>query len=724
MRTDGSSSKDSGTAAGPGTGRSSETEATAGRPHPLLRKPYPEKQFKKRIVGGLYLPQDREFIRKCFAVDDHGSYRLRADLDAPSRKRANALAKQIRKNRGSLKTGRVVALLLLVAAIVLFNLVFKNSLLTRAGEQALESTFEARAEIRGLDLQLLRGTLRLESVSVADRDRPFRNLFEIGPAVIDISILELLKGNFVAHTLSVRNIRWNTQRVDSGSLPGVGPRRTDPAADETVGLAGIALVSLQPEDAEAFLMQHYEQLTVPQLVADARQQLEAAAENLNTRLADAVTRLDDLDDAVRRLRTVRPREIDNLEAAVTTLRDVQQPARQVTAAANAIAADGMAIRDDAIAAVALGDAFAAALTADMAYLSDRITDVTDDPTGFLLDIVAALLQERFGDLFRSLERARELQAEFGGGDPTERRAPFRPGGVDVAFPSVRWPRFYLGLAEISFGAEENGAFHKGTLRDVSSDPRLTGRPTELDVQTVTGARRHAVHASLALHQREGALMQAGYGGTGLPVAAQADWGPVRLKELAGPADVRTSVRLERDWTVRGDADITVRDPSFTLETGVPALDRILAEAAAAADEIGATFEYTARDNRISSLRGSTTLDRHIAAGVRGYMDEQRSAFEARLRAELDTVAARGRETLEPLETRLTNLAEAARSEVARAEGYRREAETTLAALESRVAELRAEAERRAREEIEREVESLIDRAPIPEIDTRRLPRLR
>ncbi len=703
---------------------SQQNETTGKRPNPLLRKSYTERQFEKRIVGGLYLPQDREFLRRCFAVDEHGAYRLRSDLEAASLKRANALAKQIRKNRGSLKTGRVITLLLLVAAIILFNLLFKNSLLTRVGENALESVFEARAEIHGLDLRLLDGTLRLESVSVADRDRPLRNLFEIGPSVIDINLFELLKGNFVAHTLSVRNIRWNTERAESGALPGVAPQRTEQPAEETIGLAGFALMSLQPEDAEAFLMQHYEQLSVPQLTSDARQQLETAAENLSTRFDTTATRLDDLSGTVRRLETFRPREIDDLETALTTLREVQQLSREVTATIDAAEADLTAVRDDAAAAVALGDAFATALSADMSYLADRITDVTDDPTGFVMNIVEALLQERFGDLFHYLDRARELQALLDSGDPSERRAPYRPGGIDVSYPGVSWPRFYLGLTQVSFGSEESGSFHEGLLRSVSSAPQLTGRPTELHVQTVAGTRRHAVDASLALHRRGGPLMRLEYGAAGLPVATRADWGQVRLRELAGPADVQTSMLLERDWTVRGAAEITIRDPSLVLETGVAALDRILAEAAADAEDIGATFEYTARDNRISSLRGSTTLDRHIAAGVRSYMDQQRAAFEAELRRELNTVAARGRETLEPLETRLTDLADAARAELTRAEGYRREAEASLAAIESRVAELRAAAERRAREEIEREVESLIDRVPVPGIDTERLPRFR
>ena len=696
--------------------------ATARKTPRLLRKPLSEKSFRKKIVKGVYLAHDRSFLESVFQRDQQNSFRLRQDLSEKEHKRVVALAKQIRKNRGSLKSARIAALALVIGAAIVFNILFKNALLTRAGERALQTAFEARAEIRDLDLRLLSGTLSFSAVTVADRDRPFRNLFEIGPSTLDIDLLELLKGNFVAHTLSVQNIRWNSERADSGRLERAPPSRA-PAAHRST-LDAISIPALSPEDAQAFFMQHFEQLSLPLLIEDAEQRLSDAARELPLLLDANVARLNQLSASVERAAAIQVQQIDNIETAITTYRQLETLTEEVQRTVRATESELNQLNRQAAMAVEIWDNLADAITSDLAYLTDRITDVTADPTAFLMQIVSELLQQRFADLFRYRERAQEIAARLRSGEPGEPRSPFRPGGVDVVYPSVTWPRFYMGLTSVSFGSEESGVFQAGTLREISSSPRLVGRPTTAELRTLRDGQEHRFDALLGLHHDRGDLMQLAYRGLNLPLDLQASLGEVSLRELSGPTAFTTTLSLDRDGTVRGRADVTISEPTFTLATGVDIIDRIIADAAARSDAIGAQFDYVARGDRITSLSGTTTLDQHVAAGVRDYVEQQRAAFEARLRQEANQLAAQARSRLEPLHNRVTQLRAEIGDQLERAQAYRGTAEHQLAAVERRVAELQSAAERRAREQAQRQLERALEGIPRPGIDAERIPRLR
>ena len=79
------------------------------------------------------------------------------------------------------RTGKVSLIAVLVAAVLVFNFAFKNRLLERALERGLEAVFSARAEVGELDFRIFSGRLFFAHLSVADKQQPLRNLFELGP---------------------------------------------------------------------------------------------------------------------------------------------------------------------------------------------------------------------------------------------------------------------------------------------------------------------------------------------------------------------------------------------------------------------------------------------------------------------------------------------------------------------------------------------------------------
>ncbi|TVQ95431.1 MAG: hypothetical protein EA403_17670 [Spirochaetaceae bacterium] len=677
----------------------------------LLAKTYDQKTLNRKVVRRIYLNQDRQFLASCFHQTDDGTYRLRDDLTEKEHKRAVSLAKQIRKNRGSLKTGRLVVVGVLIAAVVLFNILFKNALLTRAGEQVLQDIFEARAEISHLDLRLRDGSLSFTNISVADRDRPMRNLFEVGPTTIDVDVIELLKGNVVTRRATIENIRWNTERLTSGALPETD-RRPPPEPDANPPVS-FALPSLDPEDAAAFLQQHYQALSVPRLLDAAEQTLTRLTTELPAQIAAVQTSLDGLTASARELQSIDVSSITTVEAALTTARRIEPLSGSLRRDAGTIEEQ---VRGIASQTAVVGDLWSGvtdAVAHDINYLADRITDVTADPTGFVTGIVQELLREIFADVLRYAGRAQEIAAIAGIGGSDDGTPAFRSGGVTVPFPATRYPRFFLGLGGISFGSDTSDRFQEGAIRDLSSDPALIGRPTEFRLRTRNLDVVHAIETDLLLHRRDGDLAVARYTGTNLSVGTSASAGTVRLDRLAGVAEVDSTLEIARDGAIRAAAAISMPQPEVQLRTGVAVVDGIVTEAVQRAGTVDAAISVAARGARVSSVRITTNLDRFVADGVRGYLEDQRAVFEARLRAEVAQLVSAGRAELAPLEQRVTALRADANAQLTRATEYRTIAERKAAEIEQRIAELQGEAERRVQAEIDRarrEAEAEADRA--------------
>ena len=205
---------------------------------PKLFKPdIKERRFKKKILRRIYIESERDFLLRLYSLGSEGRYTRSAELSNEEAKRLKALARSIKKNRGVVRTGKLSLVAILVAGILVFNFAFKNRLLERGLERALEAVFSARAEVNGLDFRILGGRLSFDHLSVADEDQPMRNLFELGATEVDLNTGELLKGKVVISNLESRQISWQTPRDSSGALPGEQEAEQQPGKRPPAGAA-------------------------------------------------------------------------------------------------------------------------------------------------------------------------------------------------------------------------------------------------------------------------------------------------------------------------------------------------------------------------------------------------------------------------------------------------------------------------------------------------------
>jgi hypothetical protein len=242
----------------------------------MFRKTYTEKQLKKKLLRFIEQEGDREFLLSCFELKD-GLYRLKdglaedagtdskeADGVAPeaagfaeggvkSVKRLKTLERAIKINRkGAVKILPLAVLAALIAGGVFFFITLMDPLLERLLERALENVFEAKCDVIGFHLGLLRFRVGAASVTAANRDEPMKNLFETGRVEIRLRPQAALRGKVYIEELRADSLRFGTPRAVSGALPQyaakIAARRAAPPAPPLVDLARFEPMGLLNRD--------------------------------------------------------------------------------------------------------------------------------------------------------------------------------------------------------------------------------------------------------------------------------------------------------------------------------------------------------------------------------------------------------------------------------------------------------------------------------------------
>lgn len=681
-----------------------------------FQKPLTEKVFRKKVLRRIHLDRDRTFVEEMFRQDSEGRYHLREELSADERKRLATILKEIKKNRGFLKFGRLLVVVVIIAAVILFNILFKDRLLESAGERFLESAFQAESDIDGLRLRLLEGSITVEGLTIADRDAPMQNLIDLGATELSIRTLELLKGNLVVRRMGAEDIAFGTPRESSGALEGSLTRegeedesgslqaRTERATEETLAALGMADFSVDPEELVAELSGS---LRSREVVEEITGEAEALRASWDERIEDTADRVAAVQQQVEGLRSINPASIDSVPRALETYEEVTAVSERTEALYASVAGSSEAVQEAVATARQSRSRLEAAVEEDMESLRDRIPSMEIDAAEFATGTLRIFLESFLGSTYhRSMaivERMRALQSRIPPGDEGPGR-----GGWEVPYPSVAYPRFYLEEAEAD--GRDGDSTLAVRLAHLSSDPDLTGEPTALSY--TQGRGEYTAELSGVVDLREGSENLGEYtlSLSGLEASLPPPAREIGFQDLSGKTTLSTAALLTREGTLDGRLDLTARELSLTAQASAGRTATIIAEALTATEEIEAQIAYRVEEGRVTAFSGTTTLAAALQARAEQLAAELAAQVERRLRSELDSLLENELADYREATGALESLSQRSLKELREAETYREVAREQKAAVEARVAELRQQAQDRARAEVERQVEEARDRA--------------
>ncbi len=661
----------------------------------LFKKPLPEKKFRAYVVL-IEQQADRALLESSFERTAEGAYALKSGLDAAALKKLALLAKAIKANAGAVKVVPLVLACLLAGGAAVFVILFMNPLLERAAEGALESAFEAKAEIESLRLDLGRLRLSIASVSVADRDRPMTNLFQMGRTELRLNPQALFRGKVYIEEARSDALAFGTPRSVSGALSGRSavPRPPKPAAE-----AGPPLVDLANFDAMALLERERDKLAVTAAYAEAAAAYDAAVERWTGRTESVKGTAADLQAAARPVLAVQVRSLTTVAAVTAALKDVQTLTDSSKAAVRE--ADGLVggIQGDLDAARALERRARGAVGDDLARLKAYI----DPSSGAALEALEPTIREILSDSAeryieygrRALELAeklKSLQNDSAREKAGKTGAAFK--GRNVLYPAAAHPLFRLGVLASDFTLD--GYRWAFELKELSTEPDLVDAPSSLAVG-VAGGGKDIRFSSLADFRSSSVdLFSAELSGSGLGVDLGDALKGAGIGSFTGSAGFTASVSGTKDRSLKGTAEIAVAEAALGSPAGT--LAKALAEAAASVDAVRLDVAYGKERGGEESFKIRTNLGDIVAAAVRAAAERYAAQAAADLEKALRSYVASELEGKFASKGDLDALFAAAKGDKAAVDTLTKSLEAKRAELEGRAKAMAEEAAKKAAEE--------------------------
>ncbi|AFG37348.1 hypothetical protein [Spirochaeta africana] len=689
----------------------------------IARRSYTPKRFQHTLIGRLHLPHDRDFLDSMFILGDDGKRHLKPDPDTKELKRLKKLAKAIKQNRGMLRTGRLILPALVVAGLMIFNLVWKDRLLTEALESGLEYVFQAQADVQGLNLQLLSGSITIEQVTVANQNRPMRNLFQADDLVLEIHLPGLLRRQLAITNMQIGSLAHGGQRSVSGALPRyseTSPEETGTAAAEQSArdpLLDLSLPALSPGSVSAVIQDEFDNLAITRSAREAREAADSLTASWASQQREYREQLDAAQGTAQDVAALRPQDLRSLDEIIAARDELRQASSQVQNLQHELQQPIQEARSEIQQVQQRIAGMQEDYEQDLAMLQSRLADLTDDPGDLLIGIAASFISDaglsRIQDIrtaYQRIERLQELQQRFAPGTESGGAAPSR-GGIDVEFPGQEYPGvLYLGRAFSGFSTGEGQ--HELSLERLSSSPTRLTEATELKYHFASEESGIQAEGYLPLHRPSEPPIQLAVGYQGLPVDIDHELPGIGRLQLTGTAEMYWDTIMSRDGSVAVEGDIRITAPRLQGASGNQLLLQLLEDAIEQAGSVEVELSALVRQGRISQLHGSTNLDRHLAEGLQQVFNAQRDVLRERLERELQQQLEQQQAELEPYQQRLQEITRQAsefqqeaneyREMIAEAEQQFRDTmgslEQSRQELEQELQEQAAAAERRAQEE--------------------------
>jgi len=705
----------------------------------FFRRTLSEAQLQKKYLRFIEQLDDKDFIKSCYAKDDEGFLQIRNDLDKKDIKRLKDLVKAIKGNRKfAVKIIPLGLAAAAIAGIVFFFTVMANPLLQRAMEAGLEAIFEARVNASRFRISLLSFEIGMDSLTIADRDRPMQNLIQFDRMAISLKPQAMLRGRVYIEEIRADSIRFGTERIVSGALPARQRAQREPREQRPRPEFQIPpLIDIQNFDAMDLLTREFERLQTPRLynyaieayeasVARWQQEQEAGRRRIGElqTLAEPLLRINvndfqvvDVATAEQTLNQIRT-TINDVNAMVSTVQSLQEDVNRIVSG----------VQYDIDSARALEQSARNAFSADFNHLRSfvdlgggAVLEVLEPVVmGILTDSVETYLNygRRALEVLEQVRAMQERLPRRSEEEARERAQRFR--GRDVPFPTRQYPRFFLGV--LATDVLTPGGWHWGfDLRGVSSNPDLSGRPATLALslaETGDGLRRSGAFQGRAdfrsaVEERFSVELSGG----GFPVGISAGLNQIGVGGFYGDASFNVNLAGFPGGGFQSGGDISFAQARLTNpgNTFAQAADEAIRQVAAV--QFGISYEHVVDGSDLFSVTTNfgeilrTAMERIVSQ----YLRQAEEALERALRAKIERhIDGRflGREELDLVFG-------AIRGDQTAVNALRGSLDSKRSELEERLRSAAEDAARRvadqAREQAQQAIQGALESLPVPAV---------
>ena len=616
-----------------------------------FKKPIKKNKLDKKYAKYIEHPQDKQFLYSCFELKED-NYIFRGDLTKDDVKKLKKLLKVVKENRkGPVKLVPIIFAASITAAVILFFAIFANPLLERAMEIGFEAAFEARSNVDNLRLSLVPLRIAIGGITVANRDKPMTNLFQMGKTEIRIKTQAILRGKVYIEEIRADSIRFGTERKVSGSLPGKPPREKKEKVEKEKSDEP-PLVDLKNFDAMALLNQEFDKLSTPKLYDEAISFYDETSTKYKAQVESSSAKVKELRSVTDPLLKISVNDMRDVQTIRSTIDKITTAVNTVQSAANDITTVANNIESDINKARRMESNARNALTSDINHLKSYI----DPGSGAAFAAVEPFIREALSGAanqyldygIMALQVLDELKAQSANKPKKKEKPKKEPKvvfkGRDVIFPTVTYPAFYLGVLASDFTIDTwNWSFD---LRNISSDPDLTYRldnnkpaiTLDFGAKEETGNLRNVIFngkADIRTESRE--RFNAVVTGKGFPVNLGEQLGGLGVGGLKGTSEFTVKMVGQPDGGFTGGGDIRINQAALVNPNGTiaEAMDVAIKQAG----NINLGMQYIHKINQNDEFKITSNIADLFAKALRSiaeaYVKKAVADIEKALREKID-----------------------------------------------------------------------------------------
>ncbi len=614
----------------------------------LLKKVYRADKIEKLLYKKIYISSDLALVKSLFEDNPAKEGTVRIPLDKmivkSDFKRLKAIAKDVKKNKGSFKLVPFIATAAFIAAVVLAVIVFKNPLAKKGITMGMQKVFGARTDIARVNVEILKATITINDLQQANANEPMKNLFQIEKTEIKFNLTEALRGKFDAQNIEVTGLQIGTDRKYSGELPAI-ERPANPYVQKAIAATNqkkdAALNAAKDSIEKAFAEYNPENmiknvqanLKSPALAKEVQAEVDASVEKWKKKPEEIERQVNEFSASINSIvnkdwsKVNDPIAIKNAITEVTSAIDKSKSVtNNVKSVANDVKADGAKIKK-------ISNDVQAAIKADTELVNSQLKKITsfnlDTGTQILSNAFNSALYAVCGDYYPYVSQAIDAAMkakQSSSKDPKEtmekaaktQKRHSRLPGIDVWYKNDNVPRFLI--EKISFSGL--GVSAQGL--EISNDMDKRGKPATLSGSYDEGGKR-THKAKLVVDARcktDNPLVAAEYSGNNYPFSFSSPY-----LNLGSNTTLTATGTMDLTGAVSIGANFNMKSLKLTADEFEPAIAyRFYTSALSAITNltVGAQIAIDAEKNL--SLKITSDLDKQFNTILKNLVNKELGAF--------------------------------------------------------------------------------------------------
>jgi uncharacterized protein (TIGR03545 family) len=514
-------------------------------------------------------------------------------------------------------------------------------------EKGMEAIFDAKVNVYDFHLSLIRFSVGLNRITIADRDHPMKNLFETGRMEFRMRPAAVLRGKIYIEEMRADSLQFGTPRTVSGALPDKPAKQKPPKPKSDAP----PLVDLKNFDAMGLLNREYDKLDTPriyeQAVAfynDTYSKYKGNVDLVQTRSKELQDKGQQLIANARSFSNIDYRNPQELERIRNFIVELNTMSDTVQTAVNEATGLVSGLETDIKGTEQLVKTAQTSINNDINHLKSYIDLGSGEALSALEPSIRELLSdtaEQYLDYgLRALEALEKLKASQDA-KPKKEKPPKPPvfKGRDVAFPSRQYPKFFLGIFATDFTIQDwHNTFD---LRGVSSNPDISGIPVTLIMDvSETGAslsREVGFKGSADFRTNASERFDAKVSGQGFPVSLGDQLKQAGIGGFKGDVNFTVNMTGRTNGGVSGGGSVGIAKAQLVDAVGTiaQAVDTAVREAGQVNLGIQYAHEPPAKDTFAITTNIGELIKSALKNIVDAYAKKAIDEIETLLRARID-----------------------------------------------------------------------------------------